>query len=248
MGKFDSRSPRKKSENKSKSSDLVPIGHQTANTQLCLFPIKEVEIDGVAMGVLSDGTPYLTLRGLARLCGVDHAAMQRMVANWEEEQKKPRGITIKRILKAQGHPAKVLNIQASSGAETHVYTDAVCMAVLEYYAFEAKQGSSVHAVRNYRLLARQSFRAFIYSKCGYDPDRHIPDSWRNFHERVLLNDQLPVGYFSVFREIADLVVHMIKAGCPLDDHTVPDISVGMMWGKFWKLGFDVNSRPQQIPT
>lgn len=29
------------------------------------------EIQGVGMGVLSDGTPFLTQRGLARLCGID---------------------------------------------------------------------------------------------------------------------------------------------------------------------------------
>ena len=68
---------------------------------------------------------------------------------------------------------------------------------------------------------------------------------RNFHERVLLNDQLPVGYFSIFREIADLVVHMIKGGCPLDDHTVPDISVGQQWSKYWvdnELGAECGDR------
>jgi hypothetical protein len=31
---------------------------------------RQVEIDGVGMGVLSDGTPFLTGRGLARLAGV----------------------------------------------------------------------------------------------------------------------------------------------------------------------------------
>jgi hypothetical protein len=107
------------------------------------------------------------------------------------------------------------------------------MAILEYYAFEATQGSNDTAVRNYRLLARYSFRAFIYNRCGYDPDKHIPDSWRNFHERVLLNDQVPIGFFSVFREIADIVVHMIQSGCPLDDHTVPDGSVGVVWSSYW---------------
>jgi hypothetical protein len=127
----------------------------------------------------------------------------------------------------------------SSGVETHAYTDAVCMALLEYYSFDAGQWANATALRNFRILARQSFRAFIYAKCGYDPDRHIPDSWANLHERILLNDQIPVGYFSIFREIADLVVHMIKAGCPLDEHTVPDISVGKIWADHWGVnGFD----------
>jgi hypothetical protein len=209
-------------------------GRQLA-VQLNLFAVKEVKVDGiVAMGVLSDGTPYLTLRGLARMCGVDHMALLRLANNWSEERAKPRGAMILDLLQKQGHNGSSLNTQAAAGVETHVYTDAVCMAILEYYAFEATQGSNEIAQRNYRVLARHSFRSFIYEKCGYDPDKHIPHSWRDFHERLLINDQLPVGYFSVFREIADLVVHMIKAGCPFDDHTVPDISVGIAWGRYWE--------------
>ena len=231
------RAPPKLSRNTAKTRDLAVSGHQPQATQLGLFPIKEIEVDGVAvMGVLSDGTPYLTLRGLARMCGTDHSVLLRLANNWPEERSKPRGVRIRELLAAQGHSGDVLNIQATSeGCETHVYPDAVCMAVLEYYAFDATQGSNEIAVRNYRQLARRSFRSFIFQECGYDPDRHIPDSWRNFHERILLNDQIPVGYFSVFREMADLVVHMIRAGCQFDDHTVPDISVGSLWGKYWAL-------------
>ena len=77
-----------------------PPGHHLGGTQLELFPITEVEIDGVQMGVLSDGTPYLTLRGLARMCGVDMAAVQRMATNWQEEQTRPRGAKIKELLAA----------------------------------------------------------------------------------------------------------------------------------------------------
>jgi len=207
---------------------------------MVLFPVTEVEVDGVGMGILSDGTPYLTLRGLASLCGVNHMAILRLANEWDEEQHKPRGMKIKDLLRGQRHPGDRLNVQTSTkGVETHVYTDAVCMAILEYYAFEAAQASSATALRNYRLLARRSIRAYIYDICGYDPDRHIPASWRNFHQRILLNDQLPVGYFCVFREMADIIVHMIKCGCPLDEHTVPDVSVGQRWAKHWSAeGFD----------
>lgn len=213
---------------------LTLAGHHPKETQLQLFPVTEVEVDGIGMGVLSDGSPYLTLRGLARMCGIDHTALLRMANNWDDEKAKPRGQRIMDLLSAQGHNGDALYVRTRvSGQETHAYTDAVCMAILEYYAFEATQGSNETALKNYRLLARYSFRSFIYNRCGYDPNKHIPDSWRNFHERVLLNDQVPVGYFSVFREIADLVVHMIQGGCALDDHSVPDISVGQIWGAHW---------------
>lgn len=221
-----------------KLSTTTPLREQ--QSQGLLFPVTEVELDGVAMGVLSDGTPYLHLRGLARLCGVDSGMLSRLAGNWKDERTKPRGQRINDLLVQQGFNDESLHIiTMGPGGETPVYTDAVCMALLEYYAFDAKQGSSDTAQRNYRLLARKSFRTFIYDGCGYNPDAHIPESWRTFHERILLNDQMPLGCFSVFREIADLVVHMIKGGCPLDSHTMPDGSVGIAWSNHWiKEGLD----------
>jgi len=202
--------------------------------QIKLFPVTEVEVDGIQMGVLSDGTPYLTGRGLARMCGIHNKVLFDLAENWETEKLKPRGLRIQELLAAQGVSADSLFIWTrGKTGDTHAYTDAVCMAVLEYYAFDSAQGTNETAIKNYRTLARYSFRSFIYNRCGYDPDKHIPDSWKNFHERVLLNDQVPIGYFSIFREIADLVVNMIQKGCPINEHTVPDISVGSMWSSYW---------------
>lgn len=203
--------------------------------QMELFAVREVEIDGIQMGVLNDGTPYLTARGLALMCGIDNSVLIRLANNWPEERHKPRGRKIAALLAHQGYTDEQLYLRTrGNGGETHAYPDAVCMAILEYYAFEADQSSHTTALRNYRLLARSSFRAFIYNRCGYDPSQQIPGSWKNFHERILLNDQVPVGYFSIFREIADIVVHMIQNGCPLDEHTVPDGSVGRIWSTHWQ--------------
>ncbi len=215
-------------------TSIVPAKQQPAPNQMVLFAITEVEVDHIGMGVLNDGSPYLTLRGLANLCGIDQGSLHRFTTNWESEQLKPRGIRIKELLAIQGNSGESLFVKIKSkGIETHAYTDEVCMAILEYYAFESGATSTSTAIRNYRVLARSSFRLFIYNRCGYDPQKHIPDSWKNFHARVLLNDQIPIGFFSVFREMADIVVHMIQRECPIDSHTVPDISVGKAWSKYW---------------
>lgn len=42
----------------------LPSSGQQQN--LDLFPVKEIEVDGIQMGVLNDGTPYLTMRGLSK--------------------------------------------------------------------------------------------------------------------------------------------------------------------------------------
>ncbi len=198
------------------------------------FPIKEIDRDGITMGVLSDGSPYLTARGLARMCGTDHSVILRLSANWAEEQTRPRGMKIAQLLTQHGFDGTQLYTRTlGQGGETHAYCDAVCMSLLEYYAFEAPQGDNTIALRNYRLLARSSFRDFIYSTVGYNPNIRLAESWRNFEERILLNASVPIGYFSIFREMGDFIVQLIRGGIVINDHTVPDISVGKVWGKYW---------------
>lgn len=222
-------------DNKELATNPTPSAPQGArNNQGTLFPVKDVEVDGVQMGVLSDGTPFLTLRGLARMCGIDHKTLFEFTSNWKEERTKRRGSAINRLLLAQGFTGDALYLRVPiRGQEAHAYVDAVCMAILEYYAFESPKESNKTAVDNFRLLARFSFREYIYNRCGYDPNGYIPVSWQNFQQRVALNATIPVRFFSVFCEMANIVVQMIQSGCPIDDHTVPDISVGIAWAKHW---------------
>ncbi len=210
-----------------------------------LIPVREVEVDGIQMGVLANGTPYLTMRGLAIMCGVRPSVIQGLAADWLNERNKPRGKIINESLIAQGYNSDSLFIRTKgNGGEVHAYTDAVCMSVLEYYALDASQPNSSTARDNYRILARDSFRRFIYNKTGYH-ENQITQSWINYQERILLNDQLPYDYFSVFREIADLMVHLVNGGLPINDHTVPDGSVGTAWGKHWDANeMDYKYRPR----
>src|SRR5580704_11525275 len=56
----------------------------------------------------------------------------------------------------------------------------------------------------------------------------------SFHDRVsLVYDSVPAGYFSVFKEIADIVVTLISEGVAIGQSFIPDISVGQHWSKFW---------------
>lgn len=195
---------------------------------------KEVEIDGVGMGVLNDGTPFLTQRGLARMCGVHPNAIAEMAAGWNSSR--PREVKIREALAAQGLTFSTPYIPITKdGATYYAYSDAVCMAVLEYYAFEAGANARAHALANYRKLARASFREFIYTQVGYDPRKAIPEVWRQFHDRVsLVYDKVPPGYFSIFKEGADIVVTLIRAGAEVGDKFIPDGSIGSHWATHWK--------------
>ncbi|EPC4431324.1 TPA: hypothetical protein ACWXIY_003880, partial [Escherichia coli] len=58
-----------------------------------------------------------------------------------------------------------------------------------------------------------------------------------YHDRVsLLKDKgtIPDGYFIIFNEIAGMMVDLINAGLAINQHTVPDGSVGSCWARHWK--------------
>lgn len=200
-------------------------------------PIVTVEVDGIEMGVLDNGTPFLTLRGLANVCGIDHAPLLRLANNWGDEVAKPRGQKILALLHSQGHPGDFLYFRTlgKNGEQINAFPDDVCMAILEYYAFEAERYCTDSARRHYRLLARKSFRDFIYKQCGYDPATAVPALWQPFHDRVsLLHNTVPAGYFGVFHATQDLFVTLGQNGIHSDKSFLPDISVGIAWAIHWK--------------
>ena len=56
------------------STDLVPPPSQGE-----LFHVeKQVEINGIEMGVLENGMSYITESGLARMCGLNRKALNRL--------------------------------------------------------------------------------------------------------------------------------------------------------------------------
>ena len=213
------------------NTDLVTTPEQL---RLDLDIVVEREVDGVGMGVLTDGTPFLNLRGLARMCGVDHTTIIRITADWVQTPLRPREQKIRELVRAQGADDGVAFIAISkNGTIHHAVPSAVCMAILEYYAFEARSESDT-AANSYRVLARKGFNDFIYAQVGYNPAGTANVAWQQFHDRVsLAYHTVPDGYFSVFKEIADLFVTMIRGGANLGKTFIPDISVGQHWAKFW---------------
>ena len=212
------------------SNKLIPSQQGTLN----LVPVKEGEVNGINMGVLPDGTPFLSSRGVARLVGQAPGNIITLVSKWEEEKTKPRGSKIAQILREQGVDDTNIHVEVVlNGVKTNAVDDATCLAILEYYAFDSTSKTQEVAQRNYRLLARRSIREFVYTSLGYDPDNLVPLEWKHFHDRMLLNE-VPRGYFSVFKEIADLMVSSVRQGLIIDDHVIPDISVGTAWSNYWK--------------
>ena len=86
-----------------------------------------------------------------------------------------------------------------SAKHLHGYVDEyaflVCMAFIEYFAFEA-QSTNDTALTNFRNLARFGLETFIYQALDYQPS----DPWMLHNERVpLLKDAVSAGYFNIFK-------------------------------------------------
>ena len=226
----------KTNKNNSLDKKMSTLGPPTMPAQGVLFHVeKQIEIDGVEMGVLESGIPYLSESGLSRMCGIDRKVLNRLATGWLDEQNKPRGRQINQLLEQGGYSEGILYLKSEHrGNEINAYTEPVCLALLEYYAFVADEPRP-EAVRAFRSLVRITFRKFIYDAVGYSPEQKVLDSWKHFHDRVdMTMDAAPDGFFGIFREIAIMIVPMIRAGIMISDRVVPDISVGKAWSDFWK--------------
>jgi len=203
--------------------------------ELDLTIVTEIEADGVGMGVLSNGAPYLTGRGLARLCGVDHSTVIKITNDWQEVPVKKRIATIKQsIREMDGDDSYTFLPVQRGGTIYHAFPENVCMAVLEYYALDSAV-SNDHAKKAYRTLARKGFVDFVYEQVGLSRGSSIRDfSTKQFMDRIgSVYGSVPDGFFCVFEEIADMFAALIARDVKIDSSFVPDISVGKAWSKFW---------------
>ena len=198
-----------------------------------LFSEVETDVGGIGMGVLSDGTPYLNQRGLAALCGVQNAHIGTISAQWGEPEQKPRITNIKEILGKSGFSNPVAHVEIiKSGRVNYCYPAEVCLAVLEYYAFDAGSNCQEEARDNFRLLAGSKLRELIYIQTGYDPSGK--DRFKHWHDRISLNYQsAPRGFFHVFNEAHTIIYELIQAGAKIDSKFVVDISIGSVWSRYW---------------
>jgi len=194
----------------------------------------EKEVQGIGMGVLENGIPYLTGAGLAKMCDIEEKTLRELANSWETEQNKPRGKIIKEILNKNKYYENKLFIPiVVNNSIHHAYPEVVCITLLEYYAFHSNTIKE-KARENLILLARKTFKDFIYYNTGYTPETKILNEWKYFLDRVDLNyDSVPRGYFSIFKESAGLTASLIKNKVIINDHTIADGSIGGCWGRYW---------------
>lgn len=102
------------------------------------------DINGIEMGVLENGIPFLTQVGLAKISGVSRSVIYDISQEWEKQFDsstigKDRNSFLKQYLFENGYSERKLFIETKKDGSVHyAYPDIVCMAVLEFYSFEYK--------------------------------------------------------------------------------------------------------------
>src|ERR1044072_4547302 len=112
----------------------------------------EKEINGIGLGVLEDGTPFLSGQGLARICGVAPSTIINQKDQWAAG-KRENALAKLLITRKWDQPELCLQVKSSIpfNPVLTAYTEGVVMTFLEYYAFESPQPSA-EAFKNFRTL------------------------------------------------------------------------------------------------
>lgn len=196
---------------------------------------RETPESHLEIGVLKDGTPFMTGRSLARAAGIAYSTISELGRDWNKlsPETSARNQKLSELLNAHGFGGNTLSVPTFiNGTASSAYTGAVCMAILEYYAFHAGVNQKQDALDSFRYLAQRGFQNFVYEATGYSGD----SSLAAYFERVSLNNVIPTGFFSIFKEADELIVALINHGLPADPSTIPDISIGQAWASHWKTG------------
>ncbi|MEL7090666.1 MAG: hypothetical protein AAFN94_02910 [Pseudomonadota bacterium] len=203
--------------------------------ELQLHVEAEASQDGIGMGVLNDGTPFLTQRAIGDLCGLRNKYIGIISSEWNSAEAPDYVKRVRELMFEQtGAIPSLPHVEVFEGKRRYLaYPDSVCTALLEYFAFEGNRQFADLALANYRKLSRHGLRKFIYDATGYKETTN-EDLWRIFKDRVSLTyDAVPDGFFGIFKEISSLIVTLGLSGLHIDEKFVPDISVGQAWSKHW---------------
>lgn len=220
------------------TTDNIPYSHGKspfASSQLVLkleIPPQGV-LRGIEMGVLPDGTPFLSQRGVAEICGVQPSVItefaQEVAAELGGSPGTARVQALRDILGEAGWHGPISSPLTHQGRAIVAYPDTVVVAFLQYYAFNSRTPSE-KAVRALGTLARKTLRDLVYAALGFEPG--VARAQRAIVERALLNE-IPADCFSVFTESLELLTRLARANVDIGPHTVPDISVGGRWSEWW---------------
>ena len=185
-----------------------------------------------------DGISGMTLSALAEFCGLA-AGSVTAISNLltKVEQSKPETNDLPETLKS--FAGKTLRLETNDLQGRLIVPDEACSAIIEYYAFDARQydGKQI-AVNNYRIAARAGLRVFIWSKTGYVPEylrKELKTNTTVYIERLenIRDHVVPDELWTTFREGAEVLLLVEKEmKVSVDQMDLCDGSIGSHWSKY----------------
>lgn len=98
-----------------------------APRQLTLDVDQVGELEGVEMGVFSDGTAFLTGRGLSRMAGVAARVVNSWAQEFDPDSGRRRDEAISRLLVAQGFEGPLFYEVTHLGRRVHAFPATVIL-------------------------------------------------------------------------------------------------------------------------
>lgn len=209
--------------------------------------IQSVAIAGlpVEVGILPDGTPFMSGRELARACGISNSTLVGWGEMTPQLGDRYRAGKMAELLATYGYSGDRFFVPIPDGtkfggrANVSAYPYKVCMAFLDYYAFEANKEEARNSLR---VLSEKQLPQFIEQtvreqanpplKAKPQPPR--VKSTSPFQTRPL-REGIPIGYFTVRQIMSSDQARSLPA-LPLSERqTALLTNIDKAWSRYWTI-------------
>jgi hypothetical protein len=209
--------------------------------------VRYGEYQGIECGVRQDGQTFMTLRGAARVCGVEASSVHKLLSTEASADTTQGGVSqspglnntpFGLALAQYGHVGALFEPLQVGDQVTHALPETVYSALIMYYAVLGRHKTE-EAQQAQRTLLRAGGRALVYELTGYQApssaaSKHQP-TLDVYYERREASTLPPLGYFNVFGQLTDVLIRLLDKGAlPFNDKCILDISAGKYWADVWR--------------
>ncbi|NEQ42154.1 MAG: hypothetical protein F6K00_00760 [Leptolyngbya sp. SIOISBB] len=224
-------------------AELRSLKTMSSNTLSPTHPeaIPSIEVSGlpIDVGILPDGTPFMSGRELARACGISNSTLVGWGETTPQIGDRYRAGKLANLLATYRYQGDRLFVPIPNGtkfggrANVSAYPYQACLAFLDYYAFEANKEAARNSLR---LLSEKQLPQSIYAAVNepaqkVSPPKRIQPEFDPFRRRPLRNG-IPVGYFSVGQLFA---TEPMRSLLPLELHTALLTNIDKAWNRYWNI-------------
>lgn len=214
----------------------------SSNTLLSTLPevIPAIAVSGlpIDVGILPDGTPFMSGRELARACGISNSTLVGWGEMTPQVGDRHRAGKLANSLATYRYQGDRLFVPIPAGtkfgsrANVSAYPYQVCLAFLDYYAFAANKEEARNSLR---LLSEQQLPQFICATVEEPAQKSAPQSSTQSQEdpfRRPLRNGIPVGYFDVGQALADDHAPLLLTP---ELRTALLIHIEKAWNRYWNI-------------